>query len=100
MALRPKPNTPTVDFNYLKELLLSKDLTRSSELDWVAKDFRFLNGKNVLNESGDHVALMTFPRSGNSFLRRYLELITGIYTGSDIDVRYSAALQMHGLLGE
>ena len=34
--LHPKANTPVVNFNELKELLLSKDLSRVSELDWIA----------------------------------------------------------------
>lgn len=28
---------------------------------------------------------MTYPRSGNTFLRKYLELITGITTGSEVE---------------
>lgn len=43
---------------------------------------------------------MSYPRSGNSFLRRYLELITGIFTGSDIHIDLSMSLQMMGLKGE
>jgi len=27
------------------------------------------------------------PRTGNSFLRRILELITGVYTGSDMQIK-------------
>ena len=36
MRIRPGPDTPVVNFNYLKELLLSKDFSRSGELDWIA----------------------------------------------------------------
>ena len=43
--IRPGPDTPTVNFNWLKELLLSKDLSRDAELDWVsANNLRFLDG--------------------------------------------------------
>ena len=34
--LHPKANTPVVNFNELKEILLSKDLNRVRELDWIA----------------------------------------------------------------
>lgn len=36
-------DTPTVNFNYLKELLLSKDISREIELEWVKKQERFLD---------------------------------------------------------
>lgn len=42
----------------------------------------FLDGKSI---SGDKTCYMTYPRSGNTFLRKYLELITGITTGSEIE---------------
>ena len=42
----PSPRTPVIDFDYLKSLLLSKDLTRLHELDWANDgQFRFLDGK-------------------------------------------------------
>lgn len=34
--VRPGPETPTVDFNELKDILLSTDLARNSELDWAS----------------------------------------------------------------
>ena len=40
--------------------------------------------------SDDHKVMYTsYSRSGNTFLRRYLEQITGINTGSDGDLDYS-----------
>lgn len=66
----------------------------------MTQNFRFLNNKHDLNSTGDVVAFMSYPRSGNSFLRRYLELITGIYTGSDIQIDMCLSLQQMGLLGE
>jgi hypothetical protein len=42
----------------------------------------FLDGKPI---TGDKVAYMTYPRSGNTFLRKYLELITGVTTGSEVE---------------
>jgi hypothetical protein len=38
----------------------------------------FLDGEPI-----DHVIFASFPRSGNTFGRKYLESITGIATGSD-----------------
>jgi hypothetical protein len=38
----------------------------------------FLDGESI-----DHVTFASFPRSGNTFCRKYLESILGIVTGSD-----------------
>lgn len=46
---------------------------------------KFLDGKVSL--SGDRIHFASFPRSGNSFLRKYVEKITGVYTGSDFHIR-------------
>lgn len=46
--MRPGPETLTVDFLNLKELLLSNDLARDSELDWISnKNLRFLDGTDM-----------------------------------------------------
>ena len=46
--IRPGPHTQTVNFEQLKDLLLSKDLARNLELDWVsAKHLRFLDGSDM-----------------------------------------------------
>lgn len=42
----------------------------------------FLNGKDFKNK----VAFTSYSRSGNTFLRKYLEEITGVCTGSDGDI--------------
>ena len=53
--IRPGKDTPTVNIAWLKELLLSKDLTRQNELDWVSQEgYRFLDGKDLF---GDMIAL-------------------------------------------
>ena len=99
--IQPGPDTPVVNFDYLKELLLSKDLSRGKELEWIGKDaakFRFLDGK--VDMSGNKVAFCSYPRSGNSFLRNYLETITGIATGSDIYIEITVSLQIMGMLAE
>ena len=35
LKLHPTSETPTVNFNQLKEILLSKDLERDQELEWT-----------------------------------------------------------------
>ena len=39
----------------------------------------FLDSKTLENT----VAIQSFPDSGNDLLRKYIENITGVYTGSD-----------------
>ena len=59
--------------------------------------FRFLDG--APNKS-NKIAFCSFPRSGNTFLRRYMELITGIQTGADNTLDVNVCLQMQGMKGE
>lgn len=44
----------------------------------------------------------TYPRSGNSLMRKYFENVTGIATGSDMVLKHSpnVALQACGFKGE
>lgn len=35
------------------------------------------------------VAYDTYPRMGNSFLRKYLQMITGVATGSDQPIDFN-----------
>ena len=46
------------------------------------------------------IAFCSFPRSGNTFLRKYLQLLTGVPTGSDNTLHTDTILQMQGLKGE
>ena len=47
--IRPGPDTPRVNFTDLKELLLSKDLSRNEELSWVSPmSLRFLDGQDII----------------------------------------------------
>jgi len=60
----------------------------------------FQNCKNMrFQESGKTVALLSFPGSGNSWMRQILETTTGIYTGSymDCDISY---VSNAGMIGE
>lgn len=83
----PGPDTPTVKLSQLQELLLSRDLERSSELNWTKKELRFLDAAEDL--SGDRVAFISHPRTGNTMTRKYVESVTGIYSGSDNELYYS-----------
>ena len=46
LRVRPTNDTPRINFDWLKDLLLSSDLSRDAELDYVAngKVLRFLDG--------------------------------------------------------
>ena len=62
-----------------------------------AKQARFLNGKQF-----EPISYASWPRSGNTFLRKYFENITGIATGSDQFMKFTLnmALQFQGFKGE
>ena len=92
----PGPKTERVNFTELKELLLSKDLSRATEID-TKSDLRFLDGK--VDMQGNMVAFQSFPRTGNTFLRRFIEQITGVYTGADMNINITFHEAMMGLLG-
>ena len=77
--LIPGPKTSRQNFDLLKTKLLSKNL------DWDSKynpnEVGFLDGKVDL--AGSRVAFQSYSSSGCTFLRRFIEQITGIYVGSD-----------------
>ena len=81
MRVRAGPNTKTNNLNELVDLFRSKDAQLwEQKKDLFDGHMRFLD--NALNKS-NKVAFASFPRSGNSFLRKYLEMLTGIATGAD-----------------
>ena len=49
---------------------------------------------------GNKVAFQSFPRCGNSFMRRYSELLTGIATGADNILHTEVCMQLMGFKGE
>ena len=61
----------------------------------------FLNGEDNTDEL-DTVVMTSYPRSGNTLLRAYLEKIMGLITGSDCDItkKLNVALMDLGLAGE
>ena len=85
----PRPGVAeAVNFDYLKELLLSTDESRYEEINRLTADNKcvFLDGTVPIVSGFEHVAFQSIPRSGNTFLRRYLEMITGVFTGNDMGI--------------
>ncbi|RHY11239.1 hypothetical protein DYB25_000771 [Aphanomyces astaci] len=64
----------------------------SSEKRWLVPD----------EHHGEHIAIVSYPRSGNSLMRGLLETVTGVYTGCDTrpDRSLSLELQKAGMKGE
>ena len=76
MRIRAAHGTPTVSIAQLKQMFLSKDPKDLEKMKWVFdNEPKFFDGKPY---KGEKVAFGSFPRSGNTFLRKYFELITGI----------------------
>ena len=63
---------------------------------------RFLDGSEPLNSDkhANRIQFTSFPRSGNSFLRRLIESVSGVTTGSSIPLIVDLALQIQGSKGE
>lgn len=57
----------------------------------ISGEFKFLDGK--VNMNGNKVAFATFPRVGNSFLRKIIESVSGVFTGSDMPLEITAGIQ-------
>lgn len=89
-----RPVLPTVSFAALKKDLLNKDqVTTKPEL-------KFFDASE--NEDQDTCIMVSFPRSGNTLLRAYLEKIMGLTSGSDCDItkKLNKDLMNMGLAGE
>lgn len=84
LRLVPGPDTPTVNFTQLREILLSEDLTRNEELSWTKGSLRFLDASVEMD--GNRICFASFPRTGNSMTRKYIEEVTGIFTGTDMNL--------------
>ena len=92
------PETETISFPELRELLLSKDQDSYERLSVLNSQCKFLDAKTDL--TGDRIAMQSFVRSGNTFLRKYLEEITGVFTGADMHISHTFFESMMGLLGQ
>ena len=92
------PETPTLNLRSLMDMLKSSDEELYERSRWMFDgEFRFLDGQP---NNSNKVAFMSFPRSGNTFLRRYMELCTGVITGADNTLHVNVILQMQGTKGE
>jgi hypothetical protein len=82
--LMAEPGTKTVNINDLIAILKSKDESLLTKNAWMFEGelFKFLDGSKI--PEGNKIAFNTFPRSGNTLLRRCLEQVTGIATGSNM----------------
>lgn len=87
----PAPGTKTVNFNLLWDVLRSKDGSLlEKHADLFDGSFRFLD--NTVPITNQKVAFCTYPRSGNSYLRRVFEQCTGISTGATSSLHTSTIL--------
>ena len=68
----------------LAEMKQGNNVTRS--------EIGFLKGDKNMSSPAEKIVLTSYPRSGNTLIRTYLEKLTRIYTGSDCDVRSPAHL--------
>ena len=93
MHIVAKPGTPVINLKMLMGLLKSKDGELWERCKWMfdPKHFRYLDGEANPSQK---VAFCSFPRSGNTFLRKYMELLTGIVTGADNTLDVNVFLQM------
>jgi hypothetical protein len=88
----------TINFKQQYDMLRSKDEKLWEDAQWIYDgDFRFLDGQDI---GAHHVGFTSFPRSGNSFMRRILEQISGVTTGGTMSLHTSTSLQIQGLKGE
>lgn len=86
-----------VNFKQMIEILKSKDESLLEQNKWIWDgDFRFFDGEPLPTK----IAFNTYPRSGNSMFRRYLEQLTGVSTGSTVHLHTATSLQIQGLRGE
>ena len=63
---------------------------------------KFLDINQAEDVQQDTTIMVSFPRSGNTFLRAYLEKIMGLTSGSDCDItkKLNKDLMLMGLAGE
>ena len=98
MIFEAPKETPKVHYSDYINLLKSKDVSKLQANSWIFEGLsKFLDG----HEQVPKLTYATYPRSGNSFFRKYFETITGLSTGNDIECKYlvNLALQLQGFKG-
>ena len=101
----PGPEVKKVDFGNLWEILKSKDEALLQQNSWIFDDLsdsKYLDNAsaNTVESMSEQCAYTSFPRCGNSFLRKYLQNITGIATGSDMSLEFNVDLQLQDFKAE
>jgi hypothetical protein len=90
MHIRAKPETKVINLQTLLSVLRSSDEQVWKENHWMFDgEFKFMD--NEPNKS-NKIAFASFPRSGNTFLRKFSELLTGVQTGADNTLHISIML--------
>ncbi|ETI35790.1 hypothetical protein F441_17809 [Phytophthora nicotianae CJ01A1] len=71
---------------------ITENMTDSDGMRWLQPGER----------GGERIAIVSYPRCGNSLMRGLLEKVTGVYTGCDTrpDRSLSKELQQYGMKGE
>lgn len=93
-----RQSTPVLNLKQLIHVLRSNDEDLWFKSKWMfEQEFKFLDGSPNLSNK---VAFSSYPRSGNTFLRKYFEMLTGVQTGSDNPLHFTLDLQMMNLKGE
>ena len=84
----------TINYDWLKQTLTSRDESAFTDNKWVWDgNFRFLDKSVPLNgAAANRINFTSFPRSGNSFLRHYVEQISGVTTGSTMNIHTATSL--------
>jgi hypothetical protein len=86
-----------LNLDNITDMLKSKDASLYEKNKWVFDgEYRFLDESPLTTK----IAFCTFPRSGNSLMRRLLENATGIATGSAGTLATGTFLQLNGLKGQ
>ena len=96
-----RPVLPTISFDSLKKDLVSRpDENVLEALPKPIHKFLDLNENEAFDQ--DTTIMVSFPRSGNTLLRAYLEKIMGLTSGSDCDItkKLNKDLMLMGLAGE
>eukprot|EP00356_Strombidium_inclinatum_P010127 CAMPEP_0170495226 /NCGR_PEP_ID=MMETSP0208-20121228/15087_1 /TAXON_ID=197538 /ORGANISM="Strombidium inclinatum, Strain S3" /LENGTH=293 /DNA_ID=CAMNT_0010771385 /DNA_START=81 /DNA_END=963 /DNA_ORIENTATION=+ len=94
-----RPVLPATSFEYLKADLLTQ---KFDERVLQKPEYHFLDVERGESLEQDTVIMASYPRSGNTLLRAYLEKIMGLTSGSDCDItkKLNKDLMLMGLAGE
>lgn len=96
--MAPASGTRTVNLQHLIEVLKSSDEQLWEDNRWMFDgEMRFLDGQPI---AGNKVCFTSIHRSGNTFMRQYLEMLTGVATGGDVQFNIASILQFLGSKGE